>query len=99
MLQRIDNVRLLVEAGADIDAREGGSMITPLHRAVYVDSYDIAHYLLEQGADSTLENKMGHLPADTIKTFKNRGVGREMHGWHLKVVERLGLDPDEVTLP
>ena len=95
---RIDNVRLLVEAGADIDAAEGGS-ITPLHRAVHVNSYDIAYYLLEQGANPMLKDKLGHLPADTIKMFKNRGVGREMHGWYVKVVERLGLDPDEVTLP
>ncbi|MDE0451530.1 MAG: ankyrin repeat domain-containing protein [Gammaproteobacteria bacterium] len=97
MRDRIENVRLLVEAGADIDAPEGGS-ITPLHRAVYLNKYDIAYYLLEQGADSTLENKMGHLPADTIKMFKNRGVSSEMHGWYVKVVERLGLDPDDVTL-
>ena len=35
---------------------------------------------------------------DTIKLFKNRGVGREMHAWYAKVVERLGLDLDAVTI-
>ena len=55
MLGRIDNVRLLVEAGADIDAQADVSLATPLLKAVAVNEYEIAHYLLEQGADPTLE--------------------------------------------
>ena len=98
MLSRMENVRLLVDAGADIDARADLSLVTPLHRAVNVNNYDVAYYLLEQGADPMLEDNMGYSVVDTIKLFKNRGVSREMHGWYVKVVERLGLDPDEVTL-
>lgn len=99
MLDRIDNVRLLVEAGADINARADLSLATPLHTAVTVNKYEIANYLLEQGADPMPETSWGFTVVDTIKMFKNRGVGKEMHGWYVKVVERLGLDPDEVTLP
>ena len=96
---RIDNVRLLVEAGADIHAREQGSLVTPLHDASTVNYYDIAYYLLEQGADPTLEDRWGYSLVDQIKQFKDRGVGdEEMHRWYVKVVERLGLDLDAVTV-
>ena len=97
---RMENVRLLVEAGADINAQSEVSLATPLHRAVVVDEHEIAYYLLEQGADPTLEDSAGHLVVDDIKLFKDRGVGdSEMREWYLKVVDRLGLDRDEVTLP
>ena len=97
---RIENVRLLVEAGADINARARGSMATPLHSAVSYRDFEIAYYLLEQGADPLLEDKVGYSPVDAIKSFKDRGVGdREMHNWYLKFVDRLGLDRDEVTVP
>ncbi len=100
MSGRMENVRLLVEAGADIDARGGVSLETPLLTAVAVDEYETAYYLLEQGADPTLEYAWGTSVVDRIKMFKDRGVGDgEMRDWYLKVVDRLGLDRDEVTLP
>ncbi|MDE0451525.1 MAG: ankyrin repeat domain-containing protein [Gammaproteobacteria bacterium] len=100
MLSRIENVRLLVEAGADINAPRDISLETPLHEAVAVKEYEIAHYLLEQGADPMLENAWGNSVVDTIKLFKNAGIwDRRMHDWYLKFVDRLELDPDEVTLP
>ena len=97
---RLANVRLLVEAGADIEAPDG-DLATPLHLAVGIKKYDIAYYLLEQGADPLLEDEWGYSVVDTIKLFKDRSVERrgEMHGWYVKVVERLGLNVDEVTLP
>lgn len=98
LIGRMDNVRLLVEAGADIDARADVSLATPLHTAVTVNRYEIAYYLLEQGADPIPETSWGFTVADTIKLFKNRGVNSEMHGWYVKVVDLLGLDPDEVIL-
>ena len=62
-------------------------------------SYDIAYYLLEHGADPTLENRWGYSVVDQIKNFKNRGIGdKEMHAWYVRVVERLGLDLEEVTV-
>lgn len=96
---RIDNVRLLVEAGAEIDARSRGDLRTPLHRAVSMNQYDIAHYLLEQGADPTRENRSGRSAIDSIKRYKDRGIGdKKMHAWYVRVVERLGLDLEEVTI-
>ena len=99
MQSRIENVRLLVEAGADIHAREDLSMATPLHNARSYRDFEIAYYLLEQGADPMLKDSMGYSVVDEIKLFKDRGVGdSEMHDWYLKFVDRLGLDRDEVTL-
>ena len=98
MGRRMESVRLLVEAGADIDARSGLSLETPVLRAVAVNEYEIAYYLLERGADPMLETNSGFSVVDRIKSYKNRGVSEDMHGWYVKVVERLGLDPDEVTL-
>ena len=97
---RFANVRLLAEAGADIHARDG-SLATPLHLAVGLSNYDIAHYLLERGADPMLEDRWGYSVVDRIRLFKDRGAHRddETYGWYVKVVERLGLDLDEVTLP
>ena len=100
LLGRLANVRLLVEAGADIHARVNLSEYTPLHTAVSVKEYEIAYYLLEQGADPLLEDQWGYSVVGTIKLFKDRGIGdRKMYDWYLKFINRLGLDPDEVTLP
>ena len=96
---RIDNVRLLVEAGADIHARERGSLWTPLQSAVAVKKFDIAHYLLENGSDPMLKDRWDNSVVDAIKEYKDRGVGdKKMHAWYVKVVERLGLDVDEMMI-
>ena len=43
---------------------------------------------------------MGYSVVDEMKLFKDRGVGDSgMHDWYLKVVDKLGLDRDEMTLP
>ena len=67
----VEHARLLVEAGADIHARENLSLSTPLHTVVLADLYDTAYYLLEQGADPTLENETGSSVVDMIKRLNN----------------------------
>ena len=100
MHHRMANVRLLVEEGADINARAPSSMRTPLHTAVTVNLYEIAYYLLEQGADPMLQDKTGDSVIDKIKMWGPPGLeGSEARDWFLKVVDRLGLDRDEMTLP
>ena len=93
----VENVRLLVEAGADIHARENLSLDTPLHKAVLV-RYDNAYYLLEQGSDPTLEDRMGDSAIDTIKRMAVPIWDPEQHHWYVKVVERLGLDLEALKL-
>lgn len=58
----INVVRLLLQAGADVDARCEGELrrgFTPLHVAVHFNRLDIAGLLLEHGADTALTNADG----------------------------------------
>ena len=109
MHDRMANVRVLVDAGADINARAPGSMWTPLHTAVAIGKYEIAYYLLEQDADPMLQDKMGYSVIDGFKEFnigysnmddfkagKMGGpIDPELRKWFLKVVDRLGVERDK----
>jgi ankyrin repeat protein len=44
-------VKMLVEAGADVNSDNHGLTNKPLTNAIMMDKYDVALYLLEQGAD------------------------------------------------
>ena len=53
-----EGVRVLVEAGADIDAaNEAG--FTPLHGAAFIASNEVIEYLVEQGADIDAQQHEG----------------------------------------
>ncbi len=59
----LNAVRLLLEAGSDIQARlEHG--FTPLHYAISLGEFAIAKYLIQQGADYEVRNDEGQLPCD-----------------------------------
>ena len=51
MHKRIDNVELLCEHGADVDAPMDQLGLTALRLAAGAAAFDIVHYLLERGAD------------------------------------------------
>lgn len=51
-------VQLLVEAGAPIDPQQQEGW-TPLHGAVHQGNFEMTRYLLEHGADRTLQNDKG----------------------------------------
>ncbi len=55
-------VRLLVEAGADVNAAEGSGGNTPLHEAVAQGNGEIVKILVAAGADVNAEGFMGHTP-------------------------------------
>jgi uncharacterized protein len=46
-------MRLLLEAGADPNARQQGGFV-PLHEAAHTDDVDMARLLLDHGADPSL---------------------------------------------
>ena len=89
MTSRIENVRLLVGAGADLEARDGNRQ-GPLLAAVAYNNYEIAYYLLEQGADPSREDQWGYTVADTIDRYGDRGVSEDQYDWYLRFVEKLG---------
>ena len=53
-----DLVKLLVEAGADVNAQNGGGQ-TALHMVVSYDIDDVKAYLLSKGADGSIKNEDG----------------------------------------
>ena len=68
MTSRIEHVRLLVEAGANLEARDGGGE-SPLLAVVGYRNYEIACHLLEQGADPSLKNQWGNTVADLVDLY------------------------------
>ena len=86
---RMENVRLLVEAGTDLEATNGNGE-GPLLAAVGYNNYEIACYLLDQGADPSRKNKWGNTVADLIDLFGDRGVSEDQYDWYLRFVEKLG---------
>ncbi len=62
----LELVRLLVEAGADVDAAQRSGW-TPLHQASAHGFESLASYLLESGADRTLKGENGQNAADLAR--------------------------------
>lgn len=75
LYRRLDNVKLLLEHGADINYQDksGG---TPLHKAVSTRIFTIALFLLTKGADPTQKDRWGDSPVDIVAQFGNRGIDR-----------------------
>lgn len=59
----VDGVRLLVEAGADVNARQHGGY-TPLHSAAQNGKMEIVDLLLDRGADADAATDDGRRAAD-----------------------------------
>jgi ankyrin repeat protein len=68
-------VMLLLDAGADIDAKDEFGQ-TALHGAAYRGWNDLVVYLVERGADLSSADMDGHTPFDAAEG-RIRGVGRE----------------------
>ncbi|WP_105169609.1 ankyrin repeat domain-containing protein [Pseudoalteromonas sp. T1lg23B] len=84
---RLANVKLLVKHGANLNA-QNKSGNTPLHLAISVKNYNIAHFLVLSGASLKVENKWGYTPVDQLKKFGDAGVkkGSNYYEWYLKFV-------------
>jgi uncharacterized protein len=57
----LDSVKILLDAGADINQRTG-DQTTPLLIAIVNGQFDVAQFLLERGADVTLASENGATP-------------------------------------
>lgn len=73
-------VKLLIDAKANIQARNNGTGCVPLHYAASEGNYDAVKQLLEMGAPHLPRASDGQLPADYA-----RDAG------HTQIVEYLGV--------
>ena len=72
-----ETVKALLAAGADIDGRTGGDESTPLVVATVNGHYDLAGWLLEQGADPNLASEDGVAPL--YATIANRWAPKALY--------------------
>jgi hypothetical protein len=64
--------RLLVEKGADVNAREPREGNTPLHAALFAGKHEMAQLLMSSGADAGIPNNKG-ITARAISAFQRAG--------------------------
>lgn len=76
-----DSVRLLVEAGADVN-RKGTAEITPVLEAVLGKRFEMAQYLVRNGADPAIANVKGLTPAWLVRQYADRGVAPDSPDHH-----------------
>jgi ankyrin repeat protein len=70
---RLDAARVLLDAGADVDAKEHGGY-APLHLAAGNGDADLARLLLERGADRSAELDDGRTPAQLATDSGHQAV-------------------------
>lgn len=72
----IEAVKLLVDTGADIEARDPDYKRTPIAWATFHGHKHIVEYLLEHGADVNAKDAYGNAPLKTA-TMGSQGAWRE----------------------
>jgi ankyrin repeat protein len=60
---RVECARLLIAAGADVNARQGGGFV-PLHSAAQSGNEELSRLLLDAGADPSAQTDDGRTAAD-----------------------------------
>ena len=72
---RLDSVRVLIAAKADVDQTEANG-ITPLLMAITNDHIDVARFLLDQGVGVNTADWWGRTPLWAAVEVRNRDMGR-----------------------
>jgi hypothetical protein len=67
-------VRLLLERGADVNARADDDGFTPLHRASKYGVLEVVHLLLDHGADVEAISRDGRTPLQVVGESSDREV-------------------------
>ena len=65
--KNLEIVKLLIDAGYDVNAIGPANGYTPLHDAVWANNLGAAKLLLQHGADKTIKGKDGLTPLDKAK--------------------------------
>lgn len=81
-------VRLLAEAGADLDHRDRSGGLTALHMAAGYVRPDVAKLLMELGADPEVEDDRGRTPLDLAKEV----LKATPRGNPMQFARRMGLE-------
>ncbi|KAF3434804.1 hypothetical protein FNV43_RR21890 [Rhamnella rubrinervis] len=81
-------VRLLAEAGADLDHRDNSGGLTALHMAAGYVKPGVAKLLMELGADPEVEDERGRTPLDLAKEI----LKVTPRGNPMQFARRLGLE-------
>lgn len=87
--RRAEAVRILVSAGADVNAQDSYGHITPLGSAVVADDIAILDYLIENGADINAPNT----------NFRSRAIMIAVRAGRLEIVKRLVEQGAAIDLP
>ena len=85
---QIKQVRLLVEAGANLNHQNDAGQ-TPMLVAANVNKYDLVYLFLEEGADPTIKDVWGKALSGQIKLFADRAMEFKQYKWYLSVVNEL----------
>lgn len=85
---RINQVRLLIKAGANLN-HQNDSGKTPMLMAASVKKYDMVNLFLEKSADPTIKNVWNLDLAGTIKRYVDRAIEFRQYKWYVLVVEEL----------
>ena len=89
--ERWKNIKMLLEYGADPDLTDDTDT-TSVQYAGYLNKFEIAHYLIEQGADYTHRDSVGSSIAWEIHNGLEKGILNPefpAHEWALKVKKQL----------
>ncbi|MDP0501392.1 MAG: ankyrin repeat domain-containing protein [Verrucomicrobiota bacterium JB022] len=89
---RRENVRLLAEAGANLNNQDGNGQ-TPMMTAAAVDKFWIVRLLLDAGADPEIEDKWGYRLDWNIREYGDRTIPKQSDDYeaYIDVVEELTM--------
>ena len=87
-------VLLLINRGAEVDARDEGGW-TPLHYAAVHDSIDVAQLLTEKGAEVDARDKYGDTPLHRVVQKDSLSVGKLLitNGADIDAMNKYGHTP------